>query len=181
MSLIALKQTTCPQYLRKSLLFGLKDTPIRSWNFFHGARVSDAHDAAVAIRKALSPAQILVGVGYSMGAIVLNNYVASSGHVCALDGAFSISGALDCRYELNDWRSKILWQPMLADGLKKRFLLGKHGKKLQERMTKWEYIHLLRANSVVVSAVVKCGRYLSWLQSPSDLTNERKSNSDQRM
>ena len=85
-----------------------------------------------------------------MGAIVLNNYVASSGSSCALDAAFSISGALDCRQQLLDWRSKMLWQPLLADGLKANILFGKHGKKLKERMSNWEYIQLLRASSVVV-------------------------------
>ena len=130
---------------------GMMDTPIRSWNFFHGARLSDANDAALAIRKALGQNQILVGVGYSMGAIVLNNYVATYGSSCALDAAFSISGALDCRYELNDTRSKRLWQPLLADSMKTLFLFGKHGKKVRERLTNAEMVQLMRATSVVVS------------------------------
>ena len=132
---------------------GMMDTPIRSWNFFHGARLSDAHDAAVAIRGALGPEQILVGVGYSMGAIILNNYVATYGSSCALDAAFSISGALDCRYELNDTRSKKLWQPLLADSVKTLSLFGKHGKKVRERLTNYEMVQLMRASSVVVSAI----------------------------
>lgn len=127
------------------------DTPIRSWGLFHGARVHDAHDAATALRRALTSNQLLVGVGYSMGAIVLNNYVAEAGSACALDAAFTISGALDCRYELHDTRSKMLWQPMLAESLKSRFLLGKYGKKVQARLSNAELIALMRANNVVVS------------------------------
>jgi predicted alpha/beta-fold hydrolase len=113
--------------------------------------VHDAHDAATALRRALAPYQLLVGVGYSMGAIVLNNYVAEAGSACALDAAFTISGALDCRYELHDTRSKMLWQPMLAESLKSRFLLGKYGRKVQARLSNAELIALMRANSVVVS------------------------------
>ena len=134
------------------LFFFYTDTPIRTWNFFHGARISDVHDSAVAIKKALG-SQILVGVGYSMGAIILNSYVAAAGKSCALDAAFSISGALDCRYELSDTRSKILWQPLLADSLKSKFLLGKHGKKVRKRLRDFEMVQLIRASSVVVSTV----------------------------
>lgn len=81
---------------------------------------------------------------------MLNSYVATSGTSCALDAAFSISGALDCRYELNDTRSKRLWQPILADSMKSQSLLGKHGKKVRARLTDYEMRQLMRASSVVV-------------------------------
>lgn len=129
---------------------GMMDTPSRSWNFFHGARTSDARDAALTVRRALSnPDQLLVGVGFSMGSIVLNNYVATYGEDCPLDAAFSISGALDCRYQLDQTRSKRLWQPMLQAGLKRRFLLRKHGERLLQRMKKSKFVQLLRASSVL--------------------------------
>ncbi len=48
--------------------------------------------AAEAVSKAKGPEQLLAGVGYSMGAIVLGNYVARSGPGCHLDAAMAISG-----------------------------------------------------------------------------------------
>ena len=45
---------------------GLMDTPLRGFNIFHGARWSDAHETAQALRTAMDPGQILAGVGYSM-------------------------------------------------------------------------------------------------------------------
>jgi hypothetical protein len=41
-----------------------------------------------------------------MGAIVLSNYVASYGKECALDGAISLSGGLDMRFQENFERAK---------------------------------------------------------------------------
>lgn len=134
---------------------GMMDTPLKSWNFFHGARVQDAQDAALAVRRALGPHQIIVGVGYSMGAIVLNNYVATFGSSCALDAAFSISGALDCRFEMYDTRSKQLWQPLLAETLRRNTLLGKWGHRLHAKLTKNEIVQLMRASSVVVSSTLE--------------------------
>jgi len=94
---------------------GLMDLPLQGWDFFHGARWTDAHAAATAIRRALAPNQILAGVGYSMGGIILTNYVSRAGPDCALDAAFSISGGLECRQEANYSRSKYTWFPMIVD------------------------------------------------------------------
>ena len=69
--------------------------------------------------------QILVGVGYSMGGIILSNYVARSGKHCSLDAAISVSGGLDMRHQLNFRRSMRLWQPMLTFGLRDDILIGK--------------------------------------------------------
>ena len=53
--------------------------------FFHGARLTDAHSTALTLKqRVMEPDQMLVGVGYSLGAIVLNNYVASYGKGTAL-------------------------------------------------------------------------------------------------
>lgn len=46
---------------------GLQELPIRGWNIFHGARWSDAHEAALALKKVMGKNQVLAGVGYSMG------------------------------------------------------------------------------------------------------------------
>ena len=102
---------------------GLMDTPVMQWNVFHGARISDVHPASGYIRKALGKDQLLAGVGYSMGAIVLSNYVARSGKDCHLDAAMAISGGLDMREQINFYRSQRLWQPMLAKELRDTFIL----------------------------------------------------------
>jgi predicted alpha/beta-fold hydrolase len=123
----------------------------KRWGGFHGARTSDAHTAATAVRRALGPDQVLVGVGYSMGAIILNNYVATSGPDCALDGAIAISGGLDMRYQEHFYRAQRLWQPMLAETLRNDFLLGKWGLRVKERLSNYEMLRMLRASHVTVS------------------------------
>ena len=83
---------------------GMMDTKMVGWNVFHGARTGDVDIAARSVRRGLESLskaknqqqrkqrQVLVGVGYSMGAIILSNYVARSGEHCALDAAMAISG-----------------------------------------------------------------------------------------
>lgn len=122
-----------------------------SWDIFHGARTSDAHEAARVLRKTLIRDQVLIGVGYSMGAIVLNNYVASYGAECALDGAIGISGGLDMRFQENFTRAQRLWQPMLAETLRSDFLLGKWGMRVHERLSKDDLLRMMRATHVTVS------------------------------
>lgn len=118
---------------------------------FHGARVEDAHLAATALRNALKPDQILAGIGYSMGAIVLSNYVARSGPDCALDAAMALSGGLDMRYQAFFERAKRLWQPMLAKTLRDVFVVGKFGERYRERLTKQQMVELMRATHISVS------------------------------
>jgi predicted alpha/beta-fold hydrolase len=127
---------------------GLMDLPIRGWSLFNGARTSDAQTAAIAVRKALGEQQILVGVGYSMGAIILANTVAFYGTDCALDGAVAISGGLDMRYQEYAGRAQLLWQPMLAETLRDEFLLGKWGKRVRARLSDDEFLRMLRATHV---------------------------------
>ena len=113
------------------------------WDIFHGARTTDAHAAALALRRVLGPEQVLVGAGYSMGAIVLNNYVASYGADCALDGAITMSGGLDMRYQEEFFRAQRLWQPMLAEEMRDTFMLGKWGFRLQAQLSKYEICQML--------------------------------------
>ncbi len=117
---------------------------------FHGARVTDVHAAALALQKVIDTDQVLIGVGYSMGAIVLSNYVASSGIDCALDGAISISGGLDMRFQEHFGRAQRLWQPMLAETLRSDFLLGKWGIRVHERLSKYEMLRMMRATHITV-------------------------------
>ena len=117
---------------------------------FHGARTSDAHAAALALRRTLGPDQVLIAAGYSMGAIILSNYVANYGRECALDGALTISGGLDMRYQGQFSRAQRLWQPILTAELRDTFLLGKWGYRVKERLSKYQMIRMLRAYHITV-------------------------------
>lgn len=127
---------------------GLMDTPVFGWNVFHGARITDVDATAKAIRKGLEENQMLAGVGYSMGAIILSNYVARSGSKCQLDCAMAISGGLDMRENLNFIRSMRLWQPMLAQTLKQDFIMQKFDGRFRQRLTQEQHLSLMRASSV---------------------------------
>jgi predicted alpha/beta-fold hydrolase len=127
---------------------GLQDLPIRGWNVFHGARVSDVHAAAKALRRGLAANQILGGVGYSMGAIIINNYVARYGTEVALDVAVSVSGGLDMRREADFYRAQRLWQPVLCATLRNKFVLGKWGERVRMRLTRDQMKDLMRATHV---------------------------------
>lgn len=127
---------------------GLMDTPIVGWNVFKGSRITDVDASARAIRKALNRHQSLAGVGYSMGAIILSNYVARSGKKCQLDMAMAVSGGLDMREQLNFDRSKRLWQPMLAKELRDKFIIGKLDPLYRHRLSAEQYLHLMRASSI---------------------------------
>jgi predicted alpha/beta-fold hydrolase len=127
---------------------GLMDLPIKGWSLFNGARTSDLHVVASAIQKNVSKKQVLVAVGYSMGAIILANYVASYGMRCALDGAIAISGGLDMRYQEHFLRAQRLWQPMLAETLRDDFLLGKWGYRVRAKLDNDEFLKMLRASHV---------------------------------
>ena len=131
---------------------GLMDTPVKGWNVFHGARTSDIAVTARTIRAALSPGQSLVGAGYSMGAIVLTNYVARSGEDCALDAAIAVSGVLDSRFQFYNERAKRLWQPMLAITLRDQFVLGKVAERYHQRLTRKQMLELMRATHITVRA-----------------------------
>eukprot|EP00592_Proboscia_alata_P007191 CAMPEP_0194360064 /NCGR_PEP_ID=MMETSP0174-20130528/7375_1 /TAXON_ID=216777 /ORGANISM="Proboscia alata, Strain PI-D3" /LENGTH=656 /DNA_ID=CAMNT_0039131343 /DNA_START=324 /DNA_END=2294 /DNA_ORIENTATION=+ len=136
---------------------GLMNTPVFGNNVFHGARVSDVDVTAQRLKNVLQKSKtVLAGVGYSMGAIILSNYVARSGPNCYLDTAVAISGGLDMRGQLDFHRSMRLWQPMLASELREMILV-KHRSKYEERLSKKQFRSLLRATSITeidVNAVV---------------------------
>ncbi|KAL3805642.1 hypothetical protein HJC23_005886 [Cyclotella cryptica] len=135
---------------------GMMDTTMIGWNVFHGARTGDVDIAARAVKRGLVEmaremgvrTPILAGVGYSMGAIILSNYVARSGSHCALDSAIAISGGLDMRQQLNFKRSMRLWQPMLTFGLREDILLGKYARHYKHRLTKEQFRSMLRVTSI---------------------------------
>jgi predicted alpha/beta-fold hydrolase len=143
---------------------GLMDTPIKGWNVFHGARTSDVHTAAKTIRHNVlekqkhqnqnQKQQILIGVGYSMGGIIMSNYVASYGTDVQFDAAIAVSGGLDMRYQEHAYRTQRLWQPMLAGTLRNEFLLGKFGNRVKSKLSKYEFLQIMRATHITVSSVV---------------------------
>ena len=124
------------------------------WNLFHGARTVDAHATALTLRKTVGPDQVIIGVGFSMGAIVLSNFVSSYGNDVALDAAVAISGGLDMRPQAGFTRAKRLWQPMLAEDLRDIFLVGKWGKRVKERLSHEDMLRMMRASDVTVRLCV---------------------------
>eukprot|EP00980_Cylindrotheca_fusiformis_P021650 scaffold8505_cov130-Cylindrotheca_fusiformis.AAC.16 len=127
---------------------GLMDLPVRGWNLFHGARTMDVHRAATTLRRAVSDDQTIVGVGYSMGAIILSNYLASYGSEVPLDGALAISGGLDMRYQQDFFRAQRLWQPMLTESTRGDFFLGKWGNRIKARLSESNFLKLMRSKHI---------------------------------
>lgn len=127
---------------------GLMGSPILGDSLPHFARMSDIDSAARALRKATAPNQTLAAVGYSMGAIDLATYVASSGKDCPLDAAVALSGALDTRKQVYFHRSKRFWQPMLSKTLRDTFL-DKWSDRLCERLNEEQMKFLSKVDSLV--------------------------------
>lgn len=137
---------------------GLMDLPVRGWNIFHGARWQDAHAASLALRRAVGDSVMLVGVGYSMGAIVLGNLLSRVGKETALSAAVSVSGGLDMREELYFTRAARLWQPIITPELRDTFVVGKFGERVRHRLSKAGLKKLMRATHVTavdIAAVVE--------------------------
>jgi predicted alpha/beta-fold hydrolase len=134
---------------------GLMDTPIKGWNVFHGARVSDIATTISTIRNSgiVAESQSLVGAGFSMGAIILANYVARSGPDCGLDAAIAVSGTLDSRPQYMNERAKRLWQPMLTITLRDQFVVGKVAERYRTRLTQTQMLEMMRATHISVSCV----------------------------
>ncbi|CAB9528190.1 Protein ABHD1 [Seminavis robusta] len=128
---------------------GLMDLPIKGWDLFHGARVDDVHTTAKFLQSfTAQKQQTLAAVGYSMGAIILSNYVARSGNDCALDAAVAVSGGLDMRFEHHFYRAQRLWQPMLAQELRDNFLVQKWGERIRARLSLEDLKQSMRAYHV---------------------------------
>ena len=138
---------------------GLMDSPILGNSLLHFARTSDAAAAAKALKNAirkmkdhspnaLTKSPMLAGVGYSMGAITLANYVARSGKNCDLDAAIGFSGALDTREQVSFERSASLWQPFIAKAMRDT-VLGKFMKQIESKFSLDQYNAMMRAKSLV--------------------------------
>lgn len=133
---------------------GLGGSTILGDNIIHFARTTDVEAAARALKSAIreasndNEAPLLSGVGYSMGAITLANYVATSGAQCELDAAVAISGALDTREQVNFPRSASLWQPFIAKALRDT-LLSSFGNKIRTRLTEKQLKGMIKAANLV--------------------------------
>ncbi len=60
----------------------------------------------------------------------------------------AISGGLDMRQQLNFRRSMRLWQPMLTFGLREDILIGKYARHYKHRLTKEQFLSMLRVTSI---------------------------------
>lgn len=60
----------------------------------------------------------------------------------------AVSGGLDMRQNLNFKRSMRLWQPMLTFGLREDILIGKYARHYKHRLTKEQFLNLLRVTSI---------------------------------
>jgi len=128
---------------------------------FNGARTADVHSAASILRdRVKEKGQVLAGVGYSIGAIVLNHYVSSFGDQVALDVSVSISGALDCTYQKEYFRSQRIWQSMIVAHMKSQYLFSKWGDRLIHQLGSQKYQQLMRAQNIIVSTKVSSPRRL---------------------
>ena len=101
---------------------GLGGTQLTSGQPFHGARTSDL-EALVKLVAKVAPPTPLVGVGFSMGAIVLANYLGVAGSRCPLVAAIAVSGCMDAEANKGGYSSKSL-EPFLTYELKQNFCTG---------------------------------------------------------
>lgn len=132
---------------------GFGGSPILGDNILHFARTKDVTAAAKALKSAMRKVSddggpLLYGVGYSMGAITLSNYVATSGAQCDLDAAVAISGALDTREQVKFFRSASLWQPFITKALRDT-LLSSFGDKILNRLSPQQLEESIKAASLV--------------------------------
>ena len=104
---------------------GLGGTELTSAQPFHGARTSDL-GALVALVAEAAPGVRLVGVGYSMGAIILANYLGVAGPTCALAAAVAVSGCMDAVANKGGYSARTL-EPFLTYELKQNFCTGARG------------------------------------------------------
>jgi predicted alpha/beta-fold hydrolase len=140
---------------------GLMDSPVLGQNLAHFARTSDLAVTSKALKSAIrkmkgrsmthsddSITPMLTGVGFSMGAITLANYVARSGQDCALDAAIGFSGALDTREQVSFKRSASLWQPFIAKAMRDT-MVNKYMKQIENKFDRDQYNEMMRAESLV--------------------------------
>jgi len=131
---------------------GLGDSPILGENILHFARISDVSAVARALKKAINEVShgdglLLAGVGYSMGAITLANYVAQV-NPPDIDVAIAFSGSLDTTQQENFQRSASLWQPFVAKAMRDT-LLGRYSRQIRQKLDQNQLKEVMKAKSLV--------------------------------
>eukprot|EP00211_Chloroparvula_japonica_P002889 CAMPEP_0119146694 /NCGR_PEP_ID=MMETSP1310-20130426/39280_1 /TAXON_ID=464262 /ORGANISM="Genus nov. species nov., Strain RCC2339" /LENGTH=451 /DNA_ID=CAMNT_0007138609 /DNA_START=49 /DNA_END=1401 /DNA_ORIENTATION=- len=98
---------------------GMMGTPVIRGEFFNGARTTDVRMVLAMLREVVPRGRgiPLVGVGYSMGATVLANYMAKSGDLTELDAGVAMCGVADANLNSCPY-SRLVWQPLLSTPLK---------------------------------------------------------------
>ena len=84
-----------------------------------------------------------------------------------------LKGGLDMRQQLNFKRSMRLWQPMLTFGLREDILVGKYARHYKSRLTKEQFLNLLRVTSISaldVQAIVTYNSFDSILHYYSEMS-----------
>lgn len=131
---------------------GLGDSTIIGSNILNFARISDVGAAAKALNKAINGVSsdehmLLVGVGYSMGAITLANYVAQSDSA-DLGVAIAFSGALDTKQQEYYQRSASLWQPFIAKAMRDT-LFSRYSRQLMNKLDQEQIREVMKVKSLV--------------------------------
>ena len=106
-------------------------TLIQGLSLRPGARTSDLSSLVALVTRA-APGVRLVGVGFSMGAIVLANYLGVVGANTPLSAAVAISGCMDAVANKGGYAAASL-QPFLTYELKQNFCTGPYALELARR------------------------------------------------
>lgn len=118
----------------------------------HFSRISDISAAARVLKKAINEVSpedglLLAGVGYSMGAIILANYVAQV-NPPEIDVAIAFSGSLDTMQQQHFQRSASLWQPFVAKKMRDT-LLERYSRQIRQKLDQEQLKEVMKAKSLV--------------------------------
>ena len=90
---------------------------------FHGARIADLHLVAGVVRK-LCPNSLVVACGFSMGGIIVGNYLSRMGQSALVDGVVNVAGCIDINHSSKFDYCHETFTPLITHGLKMSMLLG---------------------------------------------------------
>jgi len=124
-------------------------------HLFHGARISDLRDAILLTEDVMQETYgkdrkvPLVGVGFSMGAIILANYCGQYGSDTRLCGGVHFSGAYDAVHNMKFEYSAQTWQTYLAYNLKSSFVTPNIVKVARQRNVDVDHVLSRHVGSVL--------------------------------
>eukprot|EP00759_Apiculatamorpha_spiralis_P034197 PhF_6_TR35365/c0_g1_i7/m.51355 len=102
---------------------GTGDTPLTTPQMFCAAWTRDIRDVAAMLRQRYvkEKGQLLVGVGFSLGANVMVKYIGEDGEYCVLDAGVSVCNPWDLEPSheefLSSMMNRVLFVPALTNGL----------------------------------------------------------------